>query len=204
MESIPATSIFDHGDDSWIRGTLGPLSGDAVFHPDLITFLAAAQQHAIEMIPIVWQDGLGFLGKGGTADISQAPVDTQTAFAFKRTPTQRDGFNLDLKDLYHLLTMEIHFLRHPFLLGHPNIAQLEGICWEVTQEAKVLPVLLFEKAEQGDVKRFALSQAEIISFDAKLDLCIDIANGIHAMHAASSYSPLSTIRYLISLINAHR
>lgn len=175
-------------------------------HPDLITFLAAAQKYNVEFVPVVWEKGLGLLGEGGTADINQlmlhthSPVDDsteydplknteskETSFAFKRTSQYHpDSGVTEGPSLYEILTMELIVLRQQAIRDHPNIVDLEGICWEVTTDNYIYPVLLFEKGNWGDVSSFASGlRGGQCTFNAKLGFCINIAKALQVMHGLS-------------------
>ena len=175
-------------------------------HPDLISFLAVAQKYDVECVPIVWEEGLGLLGKGGTADINQSmlytrpPTDDlteydplkntgskETSFAFKRTSQyQSEGGVTEGSGLYEILTMELLVLSQQAIRDHPNIVNLEGICWEVTTTNQVYPVLLFEKGIWGDLGYFAGSlQGGYSTFNAKLGYCVDMAKGLQVIHGLS-------------------
>lgn len=175
-------------------------------HPDLITFLAAAQRYNVELVPVVWEAGRGLLGKGGTADINQlmlhehynyddsADPDPQkntpskeTSFAFKRTSQylMESGATEGLS-LYEILTMELIVMKQQAISDHANIVNLEGICWEVTHTNHIYPVLLFEKASWGDLGSFACGlRGGNCTFNAKLGFGIDIAKALQVMHGLS-------------------
>lgn len=171
-------------------------------HPDLITFLAAAQKYNVEFVPVIWQEALGLLGKGGTADINQSmlhtydhdPGDAQkdsrpkdTSFAFKRiSQYHSEGLVAEGPSLYEVATMELVVLSQQAIRDHPNIVNLEGICWEITSENRAYPVLLYEKAEWGDLGVFAMGfSSDYITFNAKLGFCVDIAKALQLMHGLS-------------------
>lgn len=172
-------------------------------HPDLITFLAAAQKYNVEFVPVVWEEARGLLGRGGTADINQLmlrthfPVDSstyydplkntpskETSFAFKRTSQYHSGDGVtEGPSLYEILTMELVVLKQQPISDHPNIVDLEGISWEVTNNGQVYPVLLFEKGNWSDLSSFSGGlQGGYCTFNAKLGFCIDIAKALQVMH----------------------
>jgi serine/threonine protein kinase len=72
--------------------------------------------------------------------------------------------------------------------GHPNIVNLQGICWDVdsTQDnVAIWPVLVFKKSTEGDLGQFMASEA---SNDLKpstaLGLLQDIAKGVSCLHTS--------------------
>ena len=176
-------------------------------HPDLISFLAAAQKYEVEFVPVVWDEGRGLLGQGGTARINQTMLHTyltvdpsedadplkntdskETSFAFKRTSQYQMGTLDEGLGLYDILTMELIVLRQQAVRDHPNIVDLEGICWEVTKNDKIYPVLLFEKGQWGDLSSVAGGlRGGWSTFNAKLGVCIDIAKALQIMHSVSTW-----------------
>ena len=153
-------------------------------HPHLITFLAAVQQRQIDFVPVTWQEGLGFIGQGGTAHISQVQINNETSFAFKRAlRNEASSWVEDSASIYDVLTTDILVLTHPAIQGHPNIVKLIGFCWEITDDNQVYPVIVLEKAGRGDLKGWACSlDATIVSFEAKLGLCVDIGSALQVLH----------------------
>jgi hypothetical protein len=83
---------------------------------------------------------------------------------------------------------EILALESPHVRAHPNVVDLEGICWEV-KEGVVLPVLVFPKAELGDLRSLMQSQqGSGLAFDAHVNLCVDIAKGVTVLHDSGRMS----------------
>lgn len=184
MAYMPTSSTFCTEESVETAHLAGSLE-----HADLITVLAASQRNHVDFVPIIWQEALGSLGKGGTANVSQALLNLQTSFAFKRTSEYRAvQFGDRQKGPAEILALEISILKHPPIQKHPNVVDLEGVCWEITDKNDVYPVLLFEKAEQGDLLSFVPSlYGESVSFGVKLGLCIDIVHGVQALHNASKF-----------------
>lgn len=59
---------------------------------------------------------------------------------------------------------------------------IEGICFEV-DAGDVRPVLVFQKAQHGDLQQFLGTTKWIDgSFDMRLSLCVDIGCAILALH----------------------
>jgi hypothetical protein len=155
-------------------------------HRDLISCLAAAQSRNIDFLSISWQSPLSSLEVGGTAEISQSLINSQIGFAFKRMISEHSY--LHETSIFKALISEISILGHPLLRGHPNLLKLEGICWEIDSIKKAWPVLVFQKAQFGDLKQFILSeQGKGISTGVKLKLCADVATAIMTLHSCGEF-----------------
>jgi hypothetical protein len=152
---------------------------------DCLAFIAVAQSLHIDFLPITWQAALGDAGLGGTAEIRQSLIRLQANFAFKRIKKlQRRRLAPDV--IFKILTTEMRVLGHPILRNHPNIGRLLGICWDVAPDGDdvAYPVLVFEKAENGNLKDFARSEAgRTLGDTEKLQLCADICYAVMSLHA---------------------
>ena len=80
---------------------------------------------------------LGPVGAGVTSNVHLALVNTSTDLAFKRflgcqrhLPAARKG------RLFRALIQEITNLSLKSVRNHPNIINLEGVCWDIVPEAK--------------------------------------------------------------------
>jgi len=84
---------------------------------------------------------------------------------------------------------EVMVLSQPAIKMHPNIVNLEGICWEIKHwTEKAVPVLVFEKAA-WDLQQFMnVSEGRNMSLDDRLNLCADIGSAIRTLHAYSMSS----------------
>ena len=85
---------------------------------------------------------------------------------------------------YDALISEMVVLSHPDIYEHPNIANLEGICWEMVPESEeVWPVMVFRKAEDGDLNQF-LSPSKAVKVDSEglIGLCGEVAKALKLMH----------------------
>src|ERR1700738_3931184 len=101
---------------------------------DLISVLSVAQQYKVDFLPITWLHALGPLGRGATAEISQSLISIQTSFAFKRlhSPTAATSYApYEVDSNLRALVSELLVLENPLIRCHPNIIDLQGICWEV-------------------------------------------------------------------------
>ena len=75
-------------------------------------------------------------------------------------------------------------LGHPVIREHPNVVELEGICWDVQSEGKVWPVLVFQKTQPGDLESFMeLPAGRDLSIKDRLKLCMDVGTAIMDMHS---------------------
>ena len=158
-----------------------PLNEKLLYNPryhDLLTFLADSQQLGVDFLPITWQPKLA-LGKGGTAGVNESVIDIRTSFAYKRMYTETE----DSKN-FKRLTAEVAVLKSKVVAGHPNIVQLEGICWEIVpQSTHVLPVLVFEKAEFGDMRLFmATEKGRNTDMNTRTEWCVELAGALHSLH----------------------
>ena len=163
---------------------------------NLITFLSTAQKSNVDLLAITWQPALESLGGGRASEVSQSLLDVRSGLAFKRpnvlsTPQSEEA-------AFKSMISEISMLRHPSISSHPNIIDLEGICWEVRQESnKVWPVLVFQKADFGSMEAFMGGGVkEIHNFQMRLELCIQIAEAIAALHYSSDPPPFQLFKYL--------
>jgi len=96
------------------------------------------------------------------------PVFFNSAFKRIRYPS----FNGSIKQPI----TEVTILSQPIIRDHPNIIKLKGVFWEFRSETEILPVLLLEKANYGDLTRFLKSKlGKELSLETKLNLCVDIA-----------------------------
>jgi serine/threonine protein kinase len=150
-----------------------------------IAMLALAQRLHIHFLPITWQAALGPLGEGGQARINQALIHVQTSFAFKCFKKVSQIHNFECA-LFREVINEMIILSHPLIRNHPHVVRLEGICWDISQDDQVWPVLVFEKAHLGDLDQFVTSiKGTKLSMEDRLDLCVDIGIAIKDMHSNS-------------------
>ena len=160
-------------------------------HRDFISFLAICQWRGIDILSITWQPALAKVGRGATAHIHQSQINPQTSFAFKRvTPST---FGSDEFAIFQTLISEVLVLGHPVIRDHPNIVTLLGSCLDVATsgvgEDTVWPVLVYEKAECGDLDQFMDSEVgRDLSFDQRLHLCTDIGTALMVMHSCCKWS----------------
>jgi hypothetical protein len=145
-----------------------------------IDTIALAQKLGVNFLPISPQVALGQLNRGGQAEIYQALINLQTAFAFKAFVNSSNKDECNFREIIN----EMIVLSHPLIKKHPHIVRLEGICWDPPSSGRISPTLLFEKASIGDLGDFIPStRGQDISLENKLSLCIDIGIAVRDMHA---------------------
>ena len=150
-------------------------------HYDFVTFLSIVQKMCLEILPITWQAARDLVGVGGTSRVYEAMIRLQTSFAFKCV-SKKQKRKYTKEQIFRTLISEVAVLGHPRLRKHPNIVELQGICWDIPLD-EVWPVLVFEKTQFGDLYRFlTLPVGRELHILDRLKLCTDIATGISAMH----------------------
>ena len=80
----------------------------------------------------------------------------------------------------HDLYLEILSLRHPALQHHRNVAQLKG--WAFAERSAEIPCLVMEIAF-NNLAEF-LTTEFVVSPEIKIQMCLDMASGLDAIHAA--------------------
>lgn len=147
-----------------------------------LNFLATVRALDILILPITWDPGRDYVASGATSSVNQAFVDLHTSFAFKRSNRKRTE-----AQLFDGLLKEVVILNEPAIRSNPNIAQLQGICWDISPVDDIpWPVLVFEKSALGDLERFMdLPSGQATSTFQRISICLDVAQAIAAMHAAS-------------------
>ncbi|KAI3322011.1 hypothetical protein HD806DRAFT_500721 [Xylariaceae sp. AK1471] len=181
---IVMASSYECSYNSWSSlrpfGDREIVSGTATRKFDFLTFLSVAQALQIRFLNIKWNEAREAAGSGGTSQVDQAVANVQSSFAFKRVKN-----NSKVKDvIYQALTNEIAVLGHDAVREHPNIAQLQGIGWDISQEDDVpWPVLIFEKTELGNLYEFASShKGRRMGMNERLNICADLGVAIADMH----------------------
>ena len=154
---------------------------------DLIAFLSVVQKCNVDYLPMTWQPALSTLGVGGSGTISQSTFMPEKPLAFKRF---HDSENSD--DVFLPMMSEVLILSQPPIQNHPNIVDLEGICWEIEpMTERAVPVLVFEKAS-WDLQQFMnVREGMDMAFEDRLKICADVGGAIAALHAYG----LSTSNY---------
>ena len=173
------SGLVSHSDGTFPRYSASTSRTDCIVESDLIAFLSIVQKCDVDYLPITWQPALNTLGVGGSGTISQSTFITKKPLAFKRF---HDSENPD----FGILPMmsEVLILSQPPIRNHPNIVDLEGICWEIKPSTeKAVPVLVFEKAT-WDLQQFMnVREGMDMSFEDRLKICADVGDAIMALHA---------------------
>jgi len=161
---------------------------------DLIAFLSIVQRYNVDYLPITWQPTLSNVGVGGSGTISQSTFITDMPLAFKRFHIH-DSEHSD-EDFLPLM-LEVLILSQPPIQRHPNIVNLEGICWEIKRRTeKAFPVLVFEKAT-WDLQQFMnVSEGMNMTIYERLKICADIGSAIMALHADGLSLEMILVLYL--------
>jgi serine/threonine protein kinase len=147
---------------------------------DLIGFLGLIQYFRVPLIPITWQPALGPLGRGATAYVNQAAVNVEMSHAFKRMRSHT---------CFDTWVNEVMILGR--LGNHPNIASIEACCLEILDNGKLSPVLVFKKADFGDLEAFMRSKAGLTMNDEDVvRLCAGIGSGLQHIHLSSAFQDL--------------
>lgn len=155
-------------------------------HYDLVSFLTVIQRFNISILPVMW-NALKAFSQGATSAIYQSHINIALELAFKRTSNlfRKKGETI----AFQILISKIMVLGTRSIRNHPNIVDLEGICWELDDHENLSPVLVFQKAQYGDLARYLTSTAgKESSFETRLSICVDIGNAIGALYRSSKCS----------------
>ena len=150
----------------------------------LLSFLATAQALRVPLLPLHWDEQT--IGFGATSRINESYGNPQTSFALKRIHNESKS-SAPQCEIYRMLTNEIVALSGQIAQNHPNIVQLQGICWEIACEnQEAWPVLIFEKAHFGDLYSFSMTPiGREMALDQRLSLCVEIEKALMDMHSIS-------------------
>lgn len=172
---------------------------------DLIDFLALVQSLELAILPITWQSARDRVGRGGSGIVNEALINLQTSLVFKCVS---NDLKLELKtvpedqtrelrrDILQTFVNEVNVLGHRQLREHPNIVDLQGVCWDVKPDNDVWPVLVFEKTHFGDMHSFlTLPIGRDLSLTNRLRLCDGIATAIIDMHSIGALYELKQLTY---------
>ena len=148
---------------------------------DMIAFLALLHIYSIDVAFISWDVVRGVLGEGGTARVHQSMELPRVHLAFKRLGVWDKA---EMNQEYRIMMSEILTSADENIRNHPHLACLEGVTWEVQPETRlVMPVLLFEKAECGDLFSFLSSpKSTSITFEQRLSFCREVGRALSSLH----------------------
>lgn len=147
---------------------------------NFLSFIATAQALDIEFLPLIWDAAREGVGIGGTSRINQTLLTRDTSFAFK---IYRQKGRTE-ENVFRTLVTEIAVLSHRSVREHPNIAQLQGICWDISSsDDKPWPVLVFEKSHLGDLRHFVKHGGREMKICERLRLGLDIGKAVMDMHS---------------------
>lgn len=191
LDSLRLNSIMEEQTDpsflrtSFFSESATPADSAAQDIPcDFVSVLAAAQRLQIDFLPITWQAARGAVGVGGSSRTQQALINQQTSFVFKCVKeVQKDPMRE--RGTLQVIITEINIHGHPLIREHPNVARLEGICWDISADDMVWPVLVFQKSHLGDLHNFVKRS---LCVETRLKLCIDIAVAIRDIHSKGTKS----------------
>ena len=171
--------LVSHFDGMFTRNSASVSRTNSDVQNDLIAFLSVVQKCDVDYLPITWQPALSTLGVGGSGTISQSTIIAEKPLAFKRF---HHSENCD--DDFLPLMSEVLILSQPPIRSHPNIIDLEGICWEIRPwTMKAVPVLVYEKAS-WDLQQFMnVREGMDMALEDRLEICADIGSAIAALHA---------------------
>ncbi len=147
-------------------------------HLDLGHFLAAVQNAQIDFLPLSWSSTAP-VGRGGYAVVNESFVHASHGYAYRR------AFDRGTEENFKSAVTELAILSHSPIEFHDNIIALEGVSWEVIpQKGRIAPVFVYERMPHGDLCGFRDSPAfQELSVQHKLALCVDIGNGLLALHS---------------------
>ncbi|KAI7763522.1 hypothetical protein LZL87_010577 [Fusarium oxysporum] len=99
-----------------------------------------------------------------------------------RVPKKTVDWNSDSgQDLSESISTEIAILKNEHLRKHENIIDMVGICWGVYSDRIVIPGLVLETAQGGDLWRYLQNSVELDARD-RLRLAIHCYQGLLALH----------------------
>ncbi|KAF2852781.1 kinase-like protein [Plenodomus tracheiphilus IPT5] len=159
----------------------GPLP-DLLVPVDVISYLTVASAWHVDIIPYTWLPSLGDIGQGQSGTIQQSIANLQTSFAFKTFD------DLGVREAFNEATSEIQVLGNPSIREHPNIIELEGICWNILPGGEVRPVLVFEKTDLGSLFTFMeTKRSDPVSIKTRLQLSTEIIQAVSKLHSCNIF-----------------
>ena len=116
-------------------------------------------------------------------DVWDEAFDKTKGFVVVKQSSVKDIREEDSQDSFNRLfdaMMELKVSYHEPLRKHPNIIHLHSFMWDIqSNNADALaPSLILEYADLGTVSDFQDSERLILHSDAKLQICLDVAEGL--------------------------
>lgn len=170
--------------------------------PDFITFVSLAcevyQTEDEDLVPVQQYPSTleTYQGKGHTSLVTHAQVAISApsgvghgtirsfteGIVIKRP--RRSILEEKTDGLISFIT-ELRIRSHKALRSHPSIALFRGVGWDFEDEEATIPrpIILEEFAPQGALDNFWRNWKFVsLNFKAKLNFCLDIAEGLSALH----------------------
>ena len=157
-------------------------------HYDLLSYLAITERlsnlRLYSFIPNYQINNRSSIQAGASGIVHNQELSGDSGIIFKRYRTTPQSSR---QEVFKAIISEVMVLKHPVLAKHPNVVDLNGVTWDVEfehgQAPQVTPVLVFKRAEYGDLASFfRTSQGQRSSLEERLQFCIDIASALKAMH----------------------
>src|SRR4051794_35448633 len=112
---------------------------DEEFHNDFLRFFSIAIALDVNIFPLVWKPALEDLGEGATGLVSWSPLNKRHSLAFKRLVPWKEDSGVSKGKFrtlqYNALVSEMAVLKCPRINHHPNIINLEGLCWQIAENS---------------------------------------------------------------------
>lgn len=188
-----------------LRGTRrsGAESVDTELQPDFITLVSLVcnlyRNREQDLVPIQQFHAADerYEGKGSTSVVSHRAIKTTATSLVKRGTTSALKEDIvvkrPLKSVlvpdsrgFRSFLNELRIRTHQPIRRHPNIVAFKGVAWDFEEggTSKPRPLLLEELAPQGSLEAFWGNYNFIrTTFQAKVDLSLDIADGLAVLHA---------------------
>ncbi|KAK4210138.1 kinase-like domain-containing protein [Rhypophila decipiens] len=118
-------------------------------------------------------------------DASETDNETHPFVAVKtaKVPVGYDGTGGTMKevDLYSLL-LEIQVLQHDPLVSHPNIIDILGMDWTISETGVQVPRVVVEYATYGTLNAFLHDHGKGVGLTTRLEIWSDISMGLEMLH----------------------
>ena len=168
---------------------LGQSSDKVPEYASLVDLLRVMQLHNVPIIPIIYQEGKGILGRGLSGTILQATVDVRTIYAFKHgVPSKRERDSEQDNSWFSLLT-EISVLQHRPIRNTPKIVNLVGVAFSIETNGEATsawPMHVTLRANEGDLGDLLQDnrRRQDIDNDSLLDMLGQIVDAVDLLHAS--------------------